>query len=235
MQKLSFYSFYNYYTSDYLEFATNLSRRLGGTIHVSYNNYFDTDTDYSLPEKHFINFFRSNLFYLDVNFFIENNEKKVFYTLQTSYGITRLDNLEIHFLPNGVIRVFEFEEDTDWCKFVDLLFMNSMNSRLPFTILRRPYILKFIRIFFKLGSINLYFFPKSTYDFEKYINTLFSRECLEESLLKYQHVKDKIKFYTNSSISEYLSRTLHESLLVKRKKKIAKYGIFKFILKPKSS
>jgi len=232
MRELSFYSLYDYYTPDYLQFATILSNKLAATIHVSYYSWFYTDD--VLPDKHFVNFFKSNLFYLQVNFFTEEGEHKVFYSLHLSSGIPALDKLEIYFLPNGLIRIFELPEDITWYKFVDMLYVNSLNKSFVFATLRQVIVFNFLRIFSDLGCRDLYFFPRGKYEFEKYINNIFSKDCSEKFVLEYQKKKDKIKLYTNNSITEYLNTSIHEGLLEKRKNKISTNGVFKLMLNPKS-
>lgn len=233
MQKLSFYSFYDYYTSDHLEFLQHLSSRLGGTIHVSYFDQFYGEM--AVPEKHFINFFQSDLFYIKVYCFVKDNQSEAFYTLSLSSGIAELDELKIHFLRCGVIRIFGFEKYTDWDEFVDLLFTNTLDRSLLFSTLRQPYVFKFLRTLSRLGSSNLYFFPAGTYMFENYINSASTDKLHEKNFLVDHETESKIKLYSSNTITEYLNPSIKESLLIKRKNKISKYGIFGLSLAPKYS
>lgn len=228
MHELSFYSFYDYYTPDYLQFVKNLSHRLGGTIHVSYFHFCDHDS--VLPEKHFINFFQSELFYLDVRFVDITESQDVFYTLRLSSGISILDALEIHFLPNNLIRILHFHPHMNWSMFNDLLANHIVYRDSFFRLLRVPYIFKFLHTLSKIGCSNLYFFPCGKYSFETHLNTLFIKVCSEEHLINNYLNKEKIKLYTNTSIWEYLNPSIKESLLDKRNVKFKKYGVFKLVL-----
>jgi len=223
MQKLSFYSFYDYYTPDYLQFVNILSARLGGTIHVSYFDKFYSEM--AIPEKHFINFFQSDLFYIKVYCFVKDNQNETFYTLSLSSGIPELDNLKIHFLRSGVIRIFGFYQYTYWDEFVDLLFTNTLDRSLLFRTLRAPYVFKFLRTLSKLDCSNLYFFPSNTYSFEDYLNNALVDKLDEKDFLVRHETECKIKLYSSHTIAKYLQPNLQESLLIKRKNKISKYGV----------
>jgi len=177
------------------------------------------------PEKHFINFFQSNLFYIKVYCFVKNNQNEAFYSLSLSTGIPELDKLEIYFLRSGIIRIFGFDQYPYWDEFVDLVFTHMLDRSLLFRTLREPYVFKFLRTLSKLGCSNLYFFPNNTYSFEDYLNNALEDKLDEKDFLVHHEKECKIKLYSSDTISKYLDPSLQESLLIKRKNKIVKSGV----------